>query len=149
MRASRTKLAGAFLAGFAFAAGGAPAEAGVPAAHAAGMVGPAHGRFEPFRGRFARGDSDQRGRRNNFSNFGFAGYGLGGYGYGYSGEPVAGSGGAAPLFVSIYTAPNFYAPPDPELAYGPPPFLGPKIIEVGRRAPRWVARPIIVYGDAP
>ncbi len=156
MRASRTSMAAvAVLAAVAFAASGAPAEAnaraffGFHGQRVAFGEGAAHGRFDAFHRNFDRpfgGDRRVwRGRRNGFNGYGFDGYGLGGYGFG--GDDVQQTTGA-PVFLSVYTAPNFYAPLDPMLAYGPPPW-GPKIIELGRRAPRRVLRPVVVYGDSP
>ncbi|HEY1944675.1 MAG TPA: hypothetical protein VGH40_21380 [Roseiarcus sp.] len=164
MRASRTNMAvGAVLAGFAFAASGTPAEANARAVfgfhgqHVAFGGGP-RGRFDAFHRHFNHPfDGDRRvwgGRRNGFGGYGFGGYGLGGYGFGDYGlggddaQPTVGASQAAPVFLSVYAGPNIYPPPDPMLGYGPPP-QGPKIIELGRRAPKRIRRPVVIYGDSP
>ena len=53
--------------------------------------------------------------------------------------------GAPSVQIAAYFAPPAQAPGAPEWAAARP--AGPKIIEIGRHAPRYAHWPVVVYGD--
>ncbi len=160
MTASRIKLAaaGAAFVGVLLALSAPAAEASPRASHGSQFGsrrpvlepgrGAAAGRIEAFGHRFDhRFDGHRRGGLC-CGDFGFGDYGSGDYGLGdYGLPPAVGAPQAAPLFVNVDSAPNFYAPPLPFDALPPPP--RPEIIELRPPRPWRGPRPIVVYGVGP